>query len=294
MNDKSGVISAVSAFFLWGILPVFWKQLSFLPPLTIVCHRTLWGLLLLSIILAVRREWPDLTRSLRSPRNLCWHMIAGLLLAGNWLLYIWATLNERILEGALGYYLNPFFNMLFGVIWFGERHNPTQKIAIALALAGVALQFPAVSGWPWVAVVLAISFSLYAVVKKRSPIPPLRGLSLETLLVAPFATAWLVLHPSNALPAQQPALALLMLIAIGAATVLPLLLFGHAARTISLTTLGILQFIGPTIQFAIGWLLYHEPMPPLRLASFALIWAAVTLYAIDSRKSTTPPILKSE
>jgi chloramphenicol-sensitive protein RarD len=294
MNPNPGVLSAVIAFFLWGILPIFWKQLSFLPPLTIVCHRTLWGLLLLSLILWLRKGWTDVVQGLRSPSCLGWHALSGFLLAGNWLLYIWATLNERILEGALGYYLNPFLNMLFGFLWFGERHNRTQLIAIALALAGVALQFPAISGWPWVAIVLAISFSFYAVVKKRAPLSSLGGLSLETLLVAPFATAWLIFHPSHALPSQQPTLALLLLIAIGAATVLPLLFFGHAARSISLTTLGILQFIGPTIQFLIGWLLYHEPMPPLRLASFALIWSAVALYAIDSRKRTVHQHLKSE
>jgi chloramphenicol-sensitive protein RarD len=131
---------------------------------------------------------------------------------------------------------------------------------------------------------------LYGVVKKRAALSSLEGLSLETLLVAPFAVAWLIFTPSNALPSQQPALALLLLIAIGAATVLPLLFFGHAARSISLTTLGILQFIGPTIQFLIGWLVYHEPMPPLRLTSFALIWTAVALYAVDSRnRHSTPP-----
>jgi chloramphenicol-sensitive protein RarD len=287
MNPKSGVLSAVIAFVLWGILPVFWKQLAFLPPLTIVCHRTIWGLLLLALVLWFRKGWTEALQSLRDPRSLGWHTLSGLLLAGNWLLYIWATLNERILEGALGYYLNPFFNMLFGFLWFGERHNRTQLIVIGMALAGVALQFPAISGWPWIAIVLAVTFSLYSVVKKRSRLPSLSGLSVETLLMAPFATAWLLLHPSNALPSDQPTFALLLLVAIGAATMLPLFFFGHAARSISLTTLGILQFIGPTIQFAIGWLLYHEPMPPLRLASFALIWAAVALYTIDSRKPKT-------
>jgi chloramphenicol-sensitive protein RarD len=290
MNHRSGVPSAIIAFGLWGILPVFWKHLSFLPPLTIVCHRTVWGLFLLLILLAVRRNLTDITRSLRSPSRLGWHALSGFLLAGNWLLYIWATLNDRILEGALGYYLNPFFNMLFGVLWFGERHNRTQITAIALALTGVALQFPAIQGWPWVAIVLAVSFSLYAVVKKRSPLPSLSGLSMETLLVAPFAIAWLAFHPSQAAPSSNTLHTLLLLLAIGTATVLPLLFFGHAARNMSLTTLGVLQFIGPTIQFAVGWLLYHEPMPPLRLASFALIWAAIALYAMDAHKRSCASI----
>ena len=282
MNKKQGVLSAVIAFFLWGILPVFWKQLHFLHPLSIVSHRTVWGLLFLALILWQRKEWADVARGLRNRYSLGWHVLAGVLLASNWLLYIWATLNERILEAALGYYLNPFFNMLFGFLWFGERHNRVQLAAITIALTGVALQFPAISGLPWVSIVLAITFSLYAVVKKRAPLSSLRGLSVETLLMTPFAALWLTFHPDSFPGFHQP-LALGLVIATGVATVLPLLFFGHATRNISLTTLGVLQFIGPSIQLAIGWLLYREPMPPLRLASFALIWVAITLYAIDSR-----------
>jgi chloramphenicol-sensitive protein RarD len=285
MKPNSGVLSAIIAFTLWGVLPIFWKQLGFLHPLSIVSHRTLWGLLVLAVILWLRREWPGVVQGLRDRRVLGWHLLAGLLLASNWLLYIWATLNDRILEGALGYYLNPFFNMLFGFIWFGERHNRTQLAAIALALCGVALQFPAVSGWPWVAVVLALTFSLYAVVKKRAPLSSLSGLSMETLLMAPFAALWLTFHPDS-LPGFHQPLALGLVIATGAATILPLLFFGHAVHHIPLTTLGILQFIGPTIQLGIGWLVYQEPMSPLRLASFVLIWGAILLYALDARRRT--------
>ena len=163
-------MAAVAAFFLWGVLPVFWKLLDFLPPASIVAQRTLWSLLILLVILAWRNEGKSLLAGLRSPRAAAWQLLSGTLLAANWLLYVWATLNGRILEGALGYYLNPFFNMLFGVLWFGERHNRLQLAAIALALCGVALQVPAVGRFPWVALTLAVTFSLYGVVKKRSPL----------------------------------------------------------------------------------------------------------------------------
>ena len=169
-HHRSGVLYALAAFFLWGVLPVFWKQLAFLPAATIVAQRTLWSVAFLLPLLWWSGEAGQVARALRSPRAVAWLMLSGLLLSGNWLLYVWATLHERILEGSLGYYLNPFFNMLFGALWFGERHQRGQLAAIALALAGVALQIPAVGHFPWVALTLALSFSLYAVVRKRAPL----------------------------------------------------------------------------------------------------------------------------
>ena len=282
-SQRQGILSAIAAFFLWGVLPVFWKQLDFLPPPSIIAHRTLWSLAFLLGILWLRRETRALLGGLRTPRACAWHLMSGALLASNWLLYVWATLNDRILESALGYYLNPFFNMLFGVWWFGERHNRAQLAAIVLALCGVAMQVPAVKGFPWVAVTLAVTFSLYAVVKKRSPLPSMQGLTLETLLLAPLAIGWLWLHSAGVEDALggSPSRALL-LAATGVATMLPLVCFGHAARNIPLTTLGILQFIGPTIQFVIGWKLYDEPMSSIRLLSFAMIWTAIALYGADA------------
>lgn len=278
------MLAALAAFFLWGILPLFWKQLDFLPPASIVAQRTLWSLFILLVILFCKREAAGLLRDLRSPRLAVWHLMSGTLLAANWLLYVWATLNGRILEGALGYYLNPFLNMLFGVLWFGERHNRLQIAAIALALCGVALQIPAAGTFPWVAVILATTFSLYAVVKKRSPLESRLGLTMETVLLAPVALGWLLLHsssPGEAFGGTFPHA--LLVIASGIVTTLPLIFFGHAARNISLTTLGILQFLGPTLQFLIGWKFYNEPVTTSRLITFGLIWMAVGIYAIDAR-----------
>ena len=281
-GDRSGLWAAVGAFFLWGVLPLFWKQLEFLPPAVIVAQRTVWSLVVLVVIAVAVRERGVLVAALRTPRQVVWHLLSGLLLASNWLLYVWATLNGRILEGALGYYLNPFFNMLFGFCWFGERHSLRQRAAIGLALAGVALQVPAVGSLPWVSLVLALTFSLYAVVKKQAPLPSRQGLTLETLLLAPLALGWLLhaSHGGTAVMGSGP-WQMALILASGAATTLPLVLFGHAARRISLTTLGILQFLGPTLQFGIGWWFYGEPMSVLRLASFALIWLAIAVYATE-------------
>ena len=281
--QRGGVLAAITAFGLWGVLPMFWKALDFLSPVVIVAQRTLWALVLLWIIILWRRRGREVFAGLTGGRTVLWNAAAAMLLGVNWLLYVWATLNGRIVEGALGYYLNPFFNILFGMCWFGERFNRAQVAAIALALCGAAMQVPAVEGFPWVALVLAVTFSLYGVVRKRATVPALTGLAIETTLLSPVAIALLLLTLSSPVEAFGGDWGNLWLIAAaGAATVAPLWCFGHAARAIRLSTLGILQFIGPTIQFVIGWKLYGEPMGALRLASFGLIWAAVAIYAADA------------
>jgi len=276
-------LAAVTAFGLWGLLPLFWKALDFLSPLVIVAQRTLWALVLLWVIILWRRRGREVVAGLANRRDALWNMMAALLLGTNWLLYVWATLNDRIVEGALGYYLNPFFNILFGMWWFGERYSRTQYVAIVLALCGVALQVPAVEGFPWVALVLAVTFSLYGVVRKRASVGALTGLTMEATLLAPVAVVLLFLQVARPVEAFGGDWSNLWLVAAaGAATVAPLWCFAHAARTIRLSTLGILQFIGPTLQFVIGWQLYGEPMGALRLASFGLIWAAVILYGMNA------------
>lgn len=281
-RSYSGLIAAVCAFSLWGVLPLYWKQIDFMASSSIVAHRTIWSLVILGIILLLRREGRSLIQQFSSPAAIGWLLISGSLLAANWILYVWATLNERIIEGSLGYYLNPFFNMLFGFIWFGERHNRSQAIAIGLALCGVVIQLPMAGTFPWVALTLAVTFSLYAVIKKRSPTGSRNGLTAESALLAPIALIWLCWQ------FDTPAAAFggswthgLWLLGAGLATTAPLLCFGFAARNISLTTLGMIQFIGPTVQLFIGWKIYGEPMPAGRIVSFALIWAAIAIYSWD-------------
>lgn len=284
-RTRSGVIAALIAFFLWGVLPVFWKLLAFLPPVSIVAQRTLWSLLLLLPLTLLGRSRGEFLGAWKRPRTLAWHAVSGTLLASNWLIYVWATLHDRVIDGALGYYLNPFFNMLFGALWFGERHNRLQLAAIGLALAGLCFQIPAMKGFPVISVTLAVTFALYAVVRKKAPLGATSGLAAETILLAPLALGWLVFHTASvpaAFGGSWPHAGLV--IATGVMTATPLLFFGHATRTIRLTTLGILQFLGPTLQFLLGWLVYHEPMSSLRLVSFGFIWLAVGVYGFDAWK----------
>jgi chloramphenicol-sensitive protein RarD len=284
-GGAKGLWAGIVAFGIWGVLPVYWKQLEFMGATSLVAQRTCWTLLALWPLLLLRRKGISADR-----RVIAWHFLSGALIAGNWLLYVWATLNDRMIEGALGYYINPFFNMLFGALWFGERHSRLQLAAIATAFSGVLLQMPGVGHFPWVALALGSSFSLYGVVRKRSPLGALDGLAVETTVLAPFALAWLFMAHSSVPQAFGESWPHALLIAgTGLVTAVPLLLFAFASRNIRLSTLGMLQFIGPTMQFFIGWKIYGEPMTTVRLLSFGLIWLAIALYGWDSLRRRPLP-----
>lgn len=284
-ESTKGSLAAISAFTLWGVLPIFWKALDGVPVLDVTAHRVLWTLSILVVFLAIKGTLKQAGAAFCSPKIIAIHTLAALLLAANWLIYVWATLNDRILEGALGYYINPFLYILLGRLFLGEKHSRAQLIAIVVAGAGVALQFPAIKGVPWAAFGLAVSFAGYGMIRKKSPLGSFSGLTMETSLMLPIAAAYLLMSPNQSVaPFGTDTVSTMLLIGTGAATAAPLLFFARGARSISLSLLGILQFIGPTGQFLIGWLYYGEPLPPLRLASFAFIWIAVILYTLSLRK----------
>ncbi|NWK54903.1 EamA family transporter RarD [Verrucomicrobiaceae bacterium N1E253] len=281
-----GVAAAIAAFTLWGILPVYWKWFGGIPILQVTSHRVIWTLLILIPVLLFRKRATDPKRTRVCKKTLAIHTLAAFLLAGNWLIYVWATLNDRIIEGALGYYINPFLNILLGFLFLGERQHRLQLCAILVAVVGVILQFPAINGVPWVALGLAFSFALYGLLRKLSPMKAFSGLSLEMGILLPFALAYLWLHEGvNNSAFGSDMFTTMMLCATGLATAAPLLCFARATRSISLSLLGILQFIGPSGQFLIGWLVYNEALPPIRLASFTLIWFAVLLYILSLRQT---------
>ncbi|MFK7911116.1 MAG: EamA family transporter RarD [Akkermansiaceae bacterium] len=287
MQDSTkGTLAAVAAFSLWGVLPIFWKALDGIPVLETTAHRVIWTLVILIVYLSVTGKLGNAITALRSPKVFLIHLLAAACLMGNWLIYVWATLNDRILEGALGYYINPFLYILLGSLFLGEKHSRMQMAAISVAAAGVALQFPAVNGVPWAAFGLAFSFAGYGMIRKKSPLGAFDGLSLETSIMLPIALAYILLSPQSSGAFGSDIRATWLLIATGAATAAPLLFFARGARSISLSLLGILQFIGPTGQLIIGWLIYDELMPGLRLLSFTLIWLAVLIYIFSLRKQS--------
>ena len=278
-----GLLCAATAYVLWGLFPLYFKLLSTVPPMEILMHRMLWSLVFLALVLAARRQWRWLGGLVRQPRVLAGFAASALLLSANWFLYIWSINHDRIIDASLGYFMTPLVNVLLGFLLLRERLRRLQWVAVALAATGVlwlALQ----SGHPpWLGLALAASFGTYGLLRKTAALGPLEGLSLETLLLCPLALGyliWLADAGQNTF-ASATATTRWMLAALGPVTAIPLLLFAAGARRIPLATLGLLQYIGPSIQLLLGVLLYHETFGGARLAGFVVVWSALIVYSAD-------------
>lgn len=284
-NETSrGVLYAVGAYCCWGLFPLYWKPLHHLPPLEILCHRIVWSAVFLLIVLGCKRHWGWLADIARQPGKVALFAASSFCLSLNWLLYIWAVNSGHIVESSLGYFINPLVNVLLGRLVLGERLGTLQKGAVALAAAGVLWMTVQLGTLPWIALGLAVSFGLYGLMRKQAPLPSLEGLALETFLMAPLALAALVLFEwrGQASFGHDGLTETLMLIGAGVVTAVPLLLFANGARRLTLATLGLIQYISPTLQLLLGVLLYHEAFDAARAVGFALIWAGLAVYTLTS------------
>jgi chloramphenicol-sensitive protein RarD len=282
-----GALAAGTAYVLWGLFPLFWKQLKSVDATELIAHRVVWSLFFVLALTVLMKDWDPLLKALRSWRLVALHLLSGGLLTINWLVYVWAVNHGRVIESSLGYFLVPLINVLMGRLVLREHLRPLQWLAIGIASVGVLMQAFGVGGLPWVAITLAISFGVYGLLRKRSPLGSLAGLSLETALYAPFAASFLLYraaHGGGAL-GHSPILVEMLVLSAGVVTAVPLLLFAHGARTLRLSTLGLLQYICPSIAFALGALVYGEPFDPARLLSFVLIWSALVLYTVDNLRA---------
>ncbi len=280
----SGPLAAALAYILWGLFPLYIKLVAHVPVLEIVLHRSLWALVFVLALLALRRQFGWLAPVLRQPRTLAIFGLSALLLGGNWLLYVWAVNNGRVLDASLGYFINPLVNVLLGFVVLHERPRPLQWAAVALAAGGVLWLAVGAGHVPWVSLLLAASFGFYGLLRKTAPLGAIEGLALETLLLAPLAAAallWLGASGQGHF-LQGDGRTDVLLLAAGPATAIPLLLFAYGARRVTLATLGLLQYLGPSIQFVLAVFLYHEPLGASRGVGFALIWAALALYSAES------------
>lgn len=279
-----GVIAAIGAYILWGILPIYWKALQEVPALEILCHRTVWSLAFVLFVLAIRRRWHWVAASLRQPRTLLLFFASACLLGANWFTYIWAVNAGHVVDASLGYFINPLISVLLGVLFLGERLRPWQGAAVVIASAGVLYLTISLGAFPWIGLLLAGTFGFYGLIRKTAPLGSLEGLSLETALLTLPALAYLVILEGAGHGAfgRAGAATTLLLAGAGAVTAFPLLLFASAARSIALATVGILQYIAPTLQFLLGVLVYHEPFSSARLAGFAIIWLALAIYTADA------------
>jgi chloramphenicol-sensitive protein RarD len=280
---SSGVLQAALAYAMWGLFPLYFQLVSAVAPLEIVLHRSLWSLAFVLVVLAVLRRWAWLREVARRPRTLATFALSALLLSANWLVYVWAVNNGRVVDSSLGYFITPLVNVLLGYFVLQERPRRAQWCALAIAALGVVWLTFFAGALPWVGLVLAATFGVYGLMRKTAPLGALEGLALETLLLAPLAAsllAWRTAHVGSVLGGGDAALLGLLALA-GPLTALPLLLFAAGARRIPMTTLGVLQYIGPTIQFALGVWLFHEPFAGPRLAGFVLIWLALVVYTAE-------------
>jgi chloramphenicol-sensitive protein RarD len=278
---RTGILSAALAFVAWGLFPLYFHAISEVPPLQILAHRMLWSLLFLLLVLAARRQWAWLTL-VRKPRVLGSFVASAFLLSANWLVYIWSVNNGHVIEAALGYFITPLVNIMFGYLLLKERLRPVQWAAIGLAALGVAWLAWQAGTVPWIALVLAATFGAYGLLRKTAALGALEGLSFETMVLFPVAAAyigWLTLHGDNAFINTPSDTTRLLLVAAGPITAIPLLLFASGARRIPLSVLGLLQYLSPTMTFLLGVWLFREAFTADRLVGFVLIWAALALFA---------------
>ena len=293
--SRSGLIQAIGAYSIWGFMPLYFKQLQMVSPLEVVAHRIVWSVGLLILILWLRGRMAEYRAAIVAARTRYMLLLSSALIAANWLIYIWAIYHDHILAASLGYYLNPLLNVLLGLFLLKERPRPVQWLAVAIAAVGVAVLAAQTLTTIWISFALALSFGLYGLVRKVAPVGSLPGLGVETTLLFPIAAgfaAWAWLYdtsPGFGYSGTTDAL----LIAGGAVTAIPLLLFAAAAKKMSLATLGFIQYIGPTIQFLLGVFVYHEELTVPHMICFAAIWISLIIYSGEGfyqSKRTMQPV----
>lgn len=283
---RAGVLFALAAYTMWGVAPIYFKLIAEVPAAEILVHRIVWSAVVLVLLAAIARHYKKVSIALRQPRVLLILALSGLLLAGNWLLFIWAVNNDHILDASLGYYINPLLNVLLGYLFLSERFRPMQLVAMALAVTGVVILVISHGQLPWISLVLACSFGVYGLLRKTVSVDSLPGLLIETSMMVPFALIyWWGFATSEQGLLHYSTDVNLLLLSAGIITTAPLLCFTAAARRIRYSTLGFFQYIGPSIMFLIAVFVYGEPLEPARLTTFGFVWVALALFSLDSLRS---------
>lgn len=280
---NSGVLYALTAYVIWGLFPLYFKALTQVPSLQILAHRMAWSLIVVALILAVRKRWSWLRLLREQPAVLARFTLSALLLSSNWGIYIWAVNSNHVVDASLGYYINPLVNVALGSVLLHERLRGMQWVALAIAAIGVTVMALELGHVPWISLSLALTFGSYALLRKTAPLGALEGLAVETAVLFPLALLylyWLSTQGQNAF-AEGDVSTRLLLIAAGPVTTVPLLLFAAGARRMSMTLLGVLQYITPSLQLALGVWLYHEPFAAAKVIGFGLVWTGLAIFLLD-------------
>ena len=288
-SNRNGALSALSAYLLWGFAPIYFKLLTAIEPGEIMMHRVIWSTVFLLVMIIVMKKWSQLVAIFQQPKILLQLSLSASFLAVNWFLFIWAVNNNHLLDASLGYYINPLFNVILGMIFFHERLRRNQLIAVGLALVGVLVQLIALGTLPIISLALASTFAIYGLIRKKLPINSFIGLFIESLLMLPIALIYwfFFVESSTSNMAINAASLNFTLIMAGIVTTAPLLFFTIAAKRLALSTLGFFQYLGPSIMFLLATFYYQETMKSAELITFVFIWAALALYSLDSFKKRT-------
>lgn len=289
-GSQGGLLYGLGAYTLWGVFPLYFHALAEVAPWVVLCHRIAWSVLFLGVVVSIRGEWNAIRPILRRRRNVLFLSGGSVLIALNWLLFIYAVSSHQVVEASLGYFINPLLSVALGVIFLRERLRVWQWVAVFIACVAVANLTLRGAGFPWMAVSLACTFGFYGLVRKKVDINSLHGLLVETAILFPIALPLLAFVPDHKVPAAT--LGLLSL--SGIITAVPLLMFGAALRRLKLSTIGFLQYIGPTLQLLVAIAVFHEPLDHLKLTSFALCWLGIAVYIADSVLTRHPQAVADE
>ena len=284
---REGVLFAIAAYTIWGLAPIYFKSVAHVPAFEVLAHRIIWAFILVLVLIVATGRMQRVVAAFKAPALLAKLAIAACLIGFNWFLFIWSVANDFILEASLGYYINPLFNVVIGMVFFAERLRRLQIIAVGMALLGVLIQLVTFGSVPWVALALASSFATYGAIRKKLPFDSLTGLWLEILLLLPFTLIWFVFF------AQSETTNLLyngwqlntLLVMAGVITTVPLLFFTGAAQRIRYSTLGFFQYIGPSLMFVLAVGVYGEAFTMDKVITFAIIWSALAIYSFDAART---------
>jgi chloramphenicol-sensitive protein RarD len=284
---RAGFSLGLGAYLLWGVMPLYFKAIAHVPALEIVAHRVVWSLLFLAVLVTLRKRWAAIRQALATRRVLLTLLASTALIGINWLIFIYAVVTGHVLEGSLGYYLNPLVNVLLGVLLLKEKLSRIQAFAVFLAAAGVTVLAAGAGSGLWISLSLAASFALYGFLRKIVAVDSLEGMTIETAILAPLALGWIMWLQSrgSAIFATSGATTDLLLILGGAVTAIPLLMFTAAARRLPYSTLGFLQYVAPSLQFLLAVLAFGEPLTNAHLICFAAIWTALAVFSFEGVRS---------
>ena len=285
-DTRRGVLLGLGAYLCWGMLPLYLKLLDRVLPSEVVAQRVLWSLVLMAALILLRGRWPALRAAFANPRAMLILTVTALLIALNWLIYVWAVANDHVLEGSLGYFLNPLVNVVMGVVFLKERLRPIQIFAVALAAVGVVVLAASAASGLWISLSLAMTFAFYGLLRKIAPVESIEGLTIETILLAPVALIYVLwLAGQGELTFGGDVEISVLLAMAGVVTAVPLLLFAAAARLLRFATLGLLQYLSPTLIFLLAVFAFGEPLTTPYIICFVAIWTGLAIYAADGLRN---------